>query len=65
MPTESEDLRDLAGRIEEMSRNHNAFSMVHEIVSVMCDHIYCMARTIELRKATDDVGTQNATRTNT
>jgi hypothetical protein len=53
---ESKDLRDLVRQIEEVARNHMAFSMVYSVVQNCCDHISARARNIELETQQRNMG---------
>jgi acetate kinase len=50
MSQESKDLRDLADKIENLTRAHPAYQMAHRIVDNAVDHLIAIARTIELRR---------------
>jgi len=41
---EYEELRDLARQIEEVARNHPAWSMAHEVIYCATGHLIAVAR---------------------
>jgi hypothetical protein len=45
---EAEALRDLASKVRQLATGHEAFSMVHERVSLFCEDLCVRARVIEL-----------------
>ena len=47
-----DDLRDLGSKIDALSREHRAWSIVYEEVQVLVDHIYAKARIHELNART-------------
>jgi len=50
MPESAAALRQLAEDIRNIARASPVFSMVHEIIRVVEDHLCARARVIELRK---------------
>lgn len=44
-------LRDLARQIEELAKNHPAYSQAHKVVQNCCDHLRAMARCEECQRA--------------
>ena len=45
-----EALRDLSSKIDRLSREHEAYSMVYKIIQVTTDHIEAVARVHELNQ---------------
>ena len=48
MNGEARDLRDLAQKIEQLVREHQAHSMAWEHTRAFCDYLTCRARVMEL-----------------